>query len=59
MSKKKKKSVPVTPKKQEKGYVINMNEINLKKARHEVSFKTGRYMTEKDRPRKKRWTVDD
>ena len=34
---------------------IDMNAINLKKAYHPVTFRTGRYMTEKDRPRKKNW----
>lgn len=59
MSKKKKKSVPTVKPKEEKGMVIDMNKINLAKERPDVSFRTGRHMTEKDRPRKKRWSVDD
>ena len=55
MGKKRKKSVPVIHKQQEKGLVINMNEINLKKQYIDVSFKTGGFITEKDRPRKKDW----
>lgn len=30
-----------------------MNKINRQKADHSVNFRTGGYMTEKDRPRKK------
>jgi len=59
MSKKRKKSVPTVQPKEEMGMRIDMNKVNLAKERHEVSFKTGRYMTEKDRPRKKRWSADD
>ena len=55
MSKKKKRSVPVAPPKQEKKMVIDMNAINLKKEHTVPGFRTGRHMTEKDRPRKKDW----
>ena len=55
MSKKKKRSVPVAPPKQEKKMVIDMNAMNLKKEHVVPGFRTGRYMTEKDRPRKKDW----
>lgn len=55
MSKKRKKSIPVAPPKQEKKMVINMNEMNLKKQHMTASFRTGNFMTEKDRPRKKDW----
>ena len=55
MSKKKKKSVPVAPPKSEKKLVIDMNKVNRDKAYHVPSFRTGRHMTEKDRPRKKDW----
>ena len=51
MSKKKKRSVPVAPPKQEKKMVIDMNAINLKKEHTVPGFRTGRHMTEKDRPR--------
>ena len=37
---------------------IDMNEMNWKKAYHPVTFRTGPYMTEKDRPRKKNWAKE-
>ena len=55
MSKKRKRSVPVAPPKQEKKMVIDMNAMNLKKEHTVPGFKTGKHMTEKDRPRKKAW----
>lgn len=55
MSKKKKRSVPVAPPKQEKKMVINMNRMNLKKEHVVLGFRTGKHMAEKDRPRKKDW----
>ncbi|MBQ9015280.1 MAG: hypothetical protein IJ109_04090 [Firmicutes bacterium] len=55
MSKKKKGSIPVTPPKQEKKMVIDMNAMNLKKEHTVPGFRTGGHMTEKDRPRKKDW----
>jgi len=55
MSKKKKRSVPVAPPKQKKKMVIDMNALNLKKEHTVPGFRTGRHMTEKDRPRKKDW----
>jgi len=55
MSKKKKRSVPVAPPKQEKKMVIDMNAMNLKKEHVVPGFKTGGHMTTKDRPRKKDW----
>ena len=55
MSKKKKRSVPVAPPKQKKKMVIDMNAMNLKKEHIVPGFRTGRHMTEKDRPRKKDW----
>ena len=55
MSKKKKRSVPVAPPKQEKKMVIDMNRMNLKKEHTISAFRTGRHMTIKDRPRKKDW----
>ena len=55
MSKKKKKGVPVAQPKSEKKLVIDMNKVNRDKVYHVPSFKTGRHMTEKDRPRKKDW----
>ena len=55
MSKKKKRSVPVAPPKQEKKMVIDMNRMNRKKEYTVPSFRTGKHMTAKDRPRKKDW----
>jgi hypothetical protein len=55
MSRKKKRSIPVAPPKEEKKLVIDMNRVNLRKLHEVPSFRTGRHMTEKDRPRKKDW----
>ena len=55
MSKRRKRSVPVSTPKQEKKMVIDMNAMNLKKEHTVPGFRTGRHMTEKDRPRKKDW----
>ena len=55
MSKKRSKTFAVTPKQKEQVQVIDMNDVNRKKAYHPVTFRTGRYMTEKDRPIKKDW----
>ena len=55
MSKRKKGSVPVAPPKQEKKMVIDMNAMNLKKEHAIPGFRTGKHMTDKDRPRKKDW----
>ena len=55
MSKRKKRSVPVAPPKQEKKMVIDMNRMNLKKEHAVPSFRTGAHQTIKDRPRKKDW----
>ena len=33
--------------------VIDQNKFNRKMADHSVNFRTGKHMTEKDRPRKK------
>ena len=55
MSKKKKRSVPVAPPKQEKKMVIDVNAMNLEKEHTVPGFRTGRHMTTKDRPRKKDW----
>ena len=55
MSKKKKRSIPVAPPKQEKKMVIDMNAMNLKKEHTVPGFRTGGHQTIKDRPRKKDW----
>lgn len=54
MSKKHKKAQPVQMKQKEKPMIINMNELQLK-AGHQVhaNFRTGGYLTEKDKPRDK------
>ena len=53
--------MPTQQKKKEKAYIIDQNKENIKRAYYAVHFKTGRYMTEKDRPRKryKAKDVDD
>ena len=43
----------VTPPKATNTLVIDQNKFNLQKEYHSVDFRTGGYMTEKDRPRKK------
>lgn len=54
MAKKGKKSVP-TVQKTEKKTVINVNELRIKGTRIEQGFRTGRHLTQKDRPRDKNW----
>ena len=41
----------VQPATEEMPSVIDQNKINRHKAYHGVHFRTGKYMTEKDRPR--------
>ncbi len=55
MSRKRKKPVPTAAPKQEQKLVIDMMKVERAKANHSVSFRTGRHLTEKDRPRKKDW----
>ena len=55
MSKRRKRSVPVAPPKQEKKMVIDMNGVNRKMQHTVPSFRTGKHITNKDRPRKKNW----
>lgn len=55
MSRKRKKSMPTTPPKQEKKMVIDMTKVELAKAYQVPGFRTGKHQTEKDRPRKKNW----
>lgn len=54
MGKKKKKPQPVQMKQGEKPMLINVNELRIK-AGHQVraSFRSGGYMTDRDRPRDK------
>ena len=55
MSRKRKKSVPTAPPKQEQKMVIDMTKVELAKAYQVPGFRTGKHQTEKDRPRKKNW----
>ena len=55
MGRKKTGAVPVVQPSEKKKMTIDMNEVNRKKAYTAPAFRTGRYMTEKDRPRKKNW----
>jgi len=55
MSRKRKKSVPTAPPRQEKKMVIDMTKVELAKAYQVPGFRTGKHQTEKDRPRKKNW----
>lgn len=60
MGKKKKKSVPVQMKQEEQPMVIDMHELMHKRSGvPRLFFKTGGYKTEKDRPRRKRWSIED
>ena len=53
MSKRKKRLYNVESKEKRKPLIINQNKLNLQKEYYPIDFKTGRYMTEKDRPRKR------
>ena len=53
MSKKKKKLYTTQHKETNAPLVIDQNKLNRQKAYHSVNFRTGKYMIEKDRPRKK------
>ena len=53
MSKRKKRLYNVESKEKRKHLVINQNKLNLQKEYYSIDFRTGRYMTEKDRPRKR------
>lgn len=53
MSKKKKKLYTIQPKETNVPLVIDQNKLNRQKAYHSVDFRVGKYMTEKDRPRKR------
>jgi hypothetical protein len=55
MNRKRKKSMPTAPPKQEKKMVIDMTKVELAKAYQVPGFRTGKHQTEKDRPRKKNW----
>lgn len=56
MSKKRKKSMPTNTPKSEKTMIIDATELLVKSAGYsKPAFRSGKYMTEKDRPRKKNW----
>lgn len=55
MGRRKTGAVPVARPAEKKKMTIDMNEVNRKKAYTAPAFRTGKYMTEKDRPRKKNW----
>ena len=50
MSKKKKKLYTTQHKETNKPLVIDQNKLNRQKVYYSVDFRTGRYMTDKDRP---------
>ena len=53
MSEKKKKLYRTQHKETNKPLVIDQNKLNRQKVYQSVDFRTGRYMTDKDRPRKR------
>ena len=53
MSKKKKKLYTTQHKEAKAPLVIDQNKLNRQKVYHSVDFRTGKYMTQKDRPRKR------
>ena len=58
MSKKKKKLYTTQHKETNTPLVIDQNKLNRQKAYHSVDFRTGEYMTQKDRPRKRYYAKD-
>lgn len=58
MSKKKKKLYRTQHKEINKPLVIDQNKLNRQKAYHSVDFRVGKYMTQKDRPRKRYYAKD-
>lgn len=55
MGRKKTGAIPTVQPKEKQKMVIDMTKIELAKAYHVPGFRTGKHMTEKDRPRKKNW----
>ena len=53
MSKKKKKLYTTQHKETNTPLIIDQNKLNRQKAYYSVDFRTGKYMTQKDRPRKR------
>lgn len=58
MSKKKRKLYTTQRKEAEAPLVIDQNKLNRQKVYHSVDFRTGKYMTQKDRPRKRYYAKD-
>ena len=58
MSKKNKKLYTTQHKETNAPLVIDQNKLNRQKVYHSVDFRIGRYMTQKDRPRKRYYTRD-
>lgn len=55
MGRKKTGAMPVHVPKAEKKMTIDMTKVELAKAYQVPGFRTGKHITEKDRPRKKDW----
>lgn len=58
MSKKKKKLYTTQHKEAKAPLVIDQNKLNRQKVYYGIDFRTGRYMTDKDRPRKRYYAKD-
>ena len=55
MGRKKTGAIPTVPPREKEKMVIDMNRVARAKAYHSPGFRTGRHMSQKDRPRKKDW----
>lgn len=55
MGRKKTGAIPTVPPKEKEKMVIDMNRVARAKAYHNPGFRTGKHMSQKDRPRKKDW----
>lgn len=55
MGRKKTGAIPTAPPKKPQKMVIDMTKAELAKVYHVPGFRTGRHITDKDRPRKKNW----
>ena len=58
MGRKKTGALPVSAPKKDKSKTIDMTKAELAKAYLTPGFRSGKHMTEKDRPRKKSWKKD-
>ena len=62
LSKKRKKAVPVQGMQNESGTIFRQSGVEAALAQKPymvAGFRTGRHMTVKERPRRKRWSVED